>query len=165
MTSPGSLGTFTGSIMSRLKLGQLLIDAGVITPSQLELALAEQQQRGGKIGDTLVRVGAVREELLVETLAGQLDLPFVHLDEVATVSPDALARVPFELAQRLLAVPLELTADGRALCVGMVEPQHLRHLEGLRAAAGMRIVPRLAGRLAVERALTRLYGAAKSALA
>lgn len=148
----------------RLKLGQLLLESGVITPAQLAAALADQQKRGGKIGDTLVRTGALSERLLVETLARQLELPFVHLEEIASVGPGVLERVPLSLARQVLSLPVEWGEGNRALVVAMVEPQHLRHLELLRAAAGVRIVPRLAGRTAMLQAISRLYPENRAAL-
>lgn len=143
--------------MLRPKLGALLIERRTITQEQLDAALREQQKRGGKIGDTLVQMGVLAEETLVGALAEQLEVPHVHLDEVPRVSPEVRARVPLEVARQVLAVPLELEADGGALVIAMVDPQNSRQLELLRTVAQVRIVPRLAGRAAMQRAIERIY--------
>lgn len=148
---------FLGSDMLRPKLGALLIERRTITQEQLDAALREQQKRGGKIGDTLVQMGVLAEETLVGALAEQLEVPHVHLDEVPRVSPEVRARVPLEVARQVLAVPLELEADGGALVIAMVDPQNSRQLELLRTVAQVRIVPRLAGRAAMQRAIERIY--------
>lgn len=146
--------------MGRLKLGELLLEAKAIDAEQLKAAIAEQQRRGGKLGDVLVRLGAISEEMLVEALGRQLELPWIHLDEVQELPRELTARLPLKVAVECLAVPLSLDALDRALIVAMAEPQSLRALETLRKATGLRIVPRLAGREAVRRALERLYPSA-----
>ena len=59
----------------RIKIGDLLVKAGVITDLQLRAALAEQQQWGGKLGDILVRMEFLTEEILVRALSKQTGLP------------------------------------------------------------------------------------------
>lgn len=144
--------------MSRAKLGTLLVERRTITQEQLDAALREQQKRGGKIGDTLVQMGALPEETLISVLAEHLEVPYVHLDAVHAVPPPIRARLPLALARQTLAIPLELDEDGRALVIAMVDPQNSRHLELLRATAQVRIIPRLAGRAAMQRAIERIYG-------
>lgn len=65
----------THSHASQRRLGDLLCDAGAITPDDVAKALAFQQQFGGRIGTILVRLGALSEETLLQALSGQLDIP------------------------------------------------------------------------------------------
>src|SRR2546423_9931184 len=76
----------------RIRIGDLLVKAGVITELQLKAALSEQQQWGGKLGDILVRMEFITEEALVRALSKQTGIARADL----TAKPDigALAEVP-----------------------------------------------------------------------
>ena len=65
----------TASTAKRRRLGELLIEAGVLDPTQLQAALAEQKKWGGKLGRTLVEMGFVDEDSMVRALSRQLKLP------------------------------------------------------------------------------------------
>ena len=82
----------------RLKLGQLLISKGLLAPEQLASALAEQEQRGCRLGLTLVRLGYIEEDLLVKVLSRQLQLPVARVGG-KRVKSEILERVPVELAE------------------------------------------------------------------
>jgi MSHA biogenesis protein MshE len=87
------------------KLGELLVASGVIDAAQLSAALGEQRQWGKPLGMTLVRMGMMDEETLVQTLAGQLKVPVVKLTG-KRVNPEVLARLSFDLAAKHRCIPL-----------------------------------------------------------
>ncbi len=89
------------------KMGELLVEAGVLTQEQLEIALAEQRRTNGKLGSILIDLGIATEEAISRTLASQsgvehYDLESQHFD------PEAVARVPHDLARRRHCVPIRL---------------------------------------------------------
>src|SRR5947207_13423685 len=89
----------------RIRIGDLLVKAGVITELQLKAALAEQQQWGGKLGDILVRMEFLTEEVLVRALSNQTGIPRADLHGEATRA--ALALIPAEVAEQFGLVPVE----------------------------------------------------------
>src|SRR5207302_11237508 len=99
----------------RIKIGDLLVKAGVITELQLRAALAEQGQWGGKLGDILVRMEFLTEEILVRALSKQTGIPRADL----TGDPDrpSLALIPAEVAEEFGLVPIGLKDEGRTILV------------------------------------------------
>ncbi|GAC1542139.1 MAG: hypothetical protein NVS2B9_09170 [Myxococcales bacterium] len=139
----------------RIKIGDLLVKAGVITDAQLKSALAEQAQWGGKLGDILVRMEFLTEEILVRALSKQTSIPRADLGGAG--APDALAKVPADVAEELSLVPLALQDDDRTLLVAMSDPLNLMVTDHLRSITGCRIVAQLAGTSAIRSAISRWY--------
>lgn len=143
--------------MATIKLGELLIKANVLQDSQLKAALAEQQKWGGKLGDILVRMSLITEEILIKALSKQLSIQSASLDSIQGIAPHVKSKIPRDLARDIGVIPLQLREDGKVLLVAMVDPQNVRHLDTLRAVTKMRILPQLAGRNALSRAFARFY--------
>jgi len=131
----------------RIRIGDLLVKAGVITDLQLKAALAEQSQWGGKLGDILVRMEFITEEVLVRALSKQTGVARADLSGEA--DPSAIARVPAETAEEFNMVPLAEKDEGRTLVVAMSD-----HLHSL---TGCRIEAQLAGASAIRAAIARWY--------
>jgi type II secretory ATPase GspE/PulE/Tfp pilus assembly ATPase PilB-like protein/ActR/RegA family two-component response regulator len=149
----------------RRRLGEILIDGGVIDEGQLQDALAAQSSSGRRrrLGSTIVGLGFASEEKISEALATQLRLETVDLSAVGP-EPSALTRVPRKLAERHEALPLRLDADG-TLHVAMSDPTNVVALDDIKLAAGVRSVrPVIATTSALELALTRAYGSDQAAL-
>ncbi|GAB4350681.1 MAG: MSHA fimbrial ATPase MshE [Gammaproteobacteria bacterium] len=104
----------------KIRLGDLLVEHQVITPQQLEQALAEQKKLGLKLGRTLIHQGAITEEDLLNFLSQQLQVPFIDLKRYQ-YDPEAVRRLPETYARRFRAIVLGSDADG-ALLVGMSDP-------------------------------------------
>ena len=151
--------------MTSIRLGDLLVKAKVITDSQLKAGLVEQQKWGGKLGEILVRMAFLTEDMLVKALSQQLGIPTVNLEELAGVAPHVRAKVPVEVARDLVALPLLLRDEGKTLVVAMAEPQNLKHVDTLRSVARLRIQPQIAGRQAIARAFSRIYGSGSADVA
>src|SRR6476469_1961171 len=99
----------------RIKIGDLLVKAGVITELQLKAALAEQQQWGGKLGDILVRMEFLTEEVLVRALSKQTGT--ARADLTGDGDQAALALVPPDVAEEFGVVPVQLKDEGRVIVV------------------------------------------------
>ena len=91
----------------RKLLGERLIDAGVVTPDQLDLALREQRRTGERIGGILVNLGFVAQEQISAVLASQAGVSFVQLDNYL-IEPAALKCVPESVARRHKLIPILL---------------------------------------------------------
>lgn len=110
----------------KIRLGDLLVDKGLITEEQLQIALTEQKKLGRKLGNTLIELGMIGESSLLNLLSNQLGIPLIELnnynydDEVAKVLPETLAR-------RYRAIVLE-ERDSDYL-VGMADPTDIYALD------------------------------------
>ncbi len=137
------------------RLGDLLIEAKIITEQDLADAITQQRKTGELLGATLLRMGLVSEETLMRQLQLQLGLPLVDLAEV-TADEQALALVREDLARKYIALPIEV--EGRSnLTVAMADPLNVAALEDLRFHSGMFIKPVLALPSAIAEAIERYY--------
>jgi hypothetical protein len=149
---------------SKARLGDILLEAGEIDAAQLEAALREQEESGRPLGITLVRMGALREETLVRTLASQLSLPMASL-EGKRISAEVLELVPFDLAEKHRCFPLFVKdeGEGRALYLGMEDASDLDAIDRIGRSVGLTIRPVLVAPSELEEALLRQYQARASA--
>src|SRR6266851_1296268 len=103
------------------KLGDILIQQGVIDEEKLIAALSDQRAFGGKLGRTLVDLGYVSEEQLVHALATQLGLETVDLAQTE-IAPDALSALPVDACERYGVFPLRVDPQRRILWLATAEP-------------------------------------------
>jgi len=118
------------------QLGQILLDEGVVTDSQLSEALAEQRVRGLSLGRTLVEIGLVTERQLVQALAVQVGMPFVDLDEYP-VDRMAVSLVPGSLCRRHIVLPVGVE-DG-FLVLATANPGNVVAVDDVRGFCGMAV--------------------------
>jgi MSHA biogenesis protein MshE len=117
-----STSSATVSKLSRrkkMRLGELLLDAGAITQDQLDQALAMQKRTGHKLGRALTEVGAIEEAELYQFLAKRLEIDYLELSSIK-LQPDTVKLLPEVQARRLRALVLKRDKDG--LLVGMADP-------------------------------------------
>ncbi|MDY6816122.1 MAG: GspE/PulE family protein [Pseudomonadota bacterium] len=103
----------------KLRLGDLLVRNDVITEEQLYAALREQKNSGRKLGKTLVDLGYVDEDTILNMLSRQLDLPFVQLRHFR-FNEQLVRRLPEAIARRFRSLVLD--EQGGELLVGMADP-------------------------------------------
>jgi type IV pilus assembly protein PilB len=121
----------------RIRLGESLVEAGLISPAQLDEALARKTTSGERIGEALVALGYITERDLVRTLAKDADIPFLEANELH-VDPVVVALVPAQVARGNNLMPLR--ADGRALVVAMGNPFDIGVIRSLERAIIARLV-------------------------
>lgn len=137
------------------QLGRELLSAGLIDPSRLERAVRWQQEEGTRLGAVLLRLNYIEERVLLAFLSRRLGVEPVILRE-QWVDPAATSLISSETARQTNAIPFAL-GDDRSVLVAMTDPDNLYALDDLRAATGLKIVPRLASDPAVAEALDRHY--------
>lgn len=135
-------------------LGQLLIDAGVLTSGALKDALAEQSRSGRRLGEVLQRRGLVDEADVAKALSVQLNLAYVA--GPLRPNPEALAKVQPKLARAKGVLPLSL--DGRRLTVAMADPLDGEAVDDLRFQSGCHVDAVAAPPSAVARGVLDAYG-------
>ncbi|EKO3721456.1 Flp pilus assembly complex ATPase component TadA [Vibrio metschnikovii] len=115
-------------IKLRKRLGDLLVEEGIITEQQVQQALAAQKQTGSKLGATLIELGFVTEQQMLSFLSQQLFIPLIDLNR-AHVDIDAVQILPEVHARRLRA--LVMSKQGNLLRVVMSDPADLFAQESL----------------------------------
>lgn len=121
----------------RLRLGEVLVDAGLATENDIEDALAEQKRRRGmRLGQVLVEMGIVSEREISQTLAKKFNLEFVDLND-RKIDPEAADEVPLDIIERFELVPLSTTDT--ELVLAMADPLEMEPLDLLRFSLGKKI--------------------------
>jgi hypothetical protein len=138
--------------MARKKLGEILIQAGVIEEGQLRAALTEQARWGGPLGRILVDMRIISEDALVQALSHQLNFPAIKIDE-KRIPQGALDLVPVELCEQHGMIPFNLS--GKFLDVAMADPTNLGIIDELRIRTRLNVRAYLAGPKSIERAINR----------
>lgn len=139
----------------RKRLGELLVEAGMITEEQLQEALREQQERNMRLGDVLISRGYITEQQRIEVLEYQLGIPHVQLFR-QKIDPQAVHLISRSFAEKHKVLPLRV--EGYRLLVAMDDPLDYFVIDELRMATGLRIEPVIASGEELERAIRRYYG-------
>ncbi len=139
-----------------MKLGQMLLKAGLLDKDQLENALEHQKNEGGRLGYNLVKMNLITEDKLNDYLARQNRIEAINIDGV-DIPQNVLNLVSAKLALHYEVIPVE--RDGRKLVLAMADPQNLFSIDDLRFSLGMEIEPHICASSMIQRALHKYYGA------
>ena len=143
----------------RLRLGERLVQAGLLTQQQLEKGLQVHAATGDQIGRTLVKLGYLDEDSLVRTLCTDAGIPYLTLTDQVP-EPGAIAALPAAMATQHSALPLR-DERGRLL-VAMADPFNLDAVTAVEHAAGRPIKVVAAPKAAIATLVARSYNGAKS---
>lgn len=147
------LGTQMQSTM-KMRLGEMLLQQGYITEPQLEKALEEQKKTGQRLGRTLVSLGFLPEERLIEILSAQLDVPFIKL-ETFTFDADASTYLSDEICRRYDVVPLFVS--DKTLTIAMADPTNIRVVDIVKFKSRMDVDIVMASKKEIQTAVDRMY--------
>ena len=138
-----------------LRLGDLLISAGLITEEQLEEGLRLQKGTNKRLGTVLQEHGFITESMLIEALQMQLGIEFIDLGK-ETIPPELVQILPKNIAKQYQVVPVRLVRD--ELYLAMSDPLNFYAIEEVRKATRHKVIPMVAMSAAVDRAIQVLYG-------
>jgi type IV pilus assembly protein PilB len=124
------------------RLGEMLLEAGLIDRFQLESALSLQRNLGGRIGSALVKLGYLPEETILEFIESQAKFARVDLDELE-IPAELMKLLSVERMLDLLVVPIELRKNKgeKNLRMAMTDPTNSRLIDDLQFATGCKILP------------------------
>ena len=153
------------AIITRQKkrIGDLLVDAGVITQEKLEAALELQKERKQKLGIVLIEEGYVTEQQIAYTLHKQMGYDIVELGKY-NISTDILKLVPdVALLKRANAIPFEFDPfDSQYLRVAMSDPLDIFAIDDIQMVTGMQVSPVIATQSDIMSAIDKYYGSAEN---
>ncbi len=152
MNAPIAIGT-------KKRIGQQLIEKGLISADQLDIGLTEQKKNGHLLGEVLVSLGFVSESIMRDVLSQALGIASVDLSRVV---PDSLAleQIEKEVAERYTIVPVSFNQETQQLNVAMKNASDLMIIDRLHALVGRKteIVPMVAGDGEIKKAIDHFYG-------
>jgi len=138
-----------------IPLGQMLINDGVITQEQLAEALARQRQGKERIGQILIAMQALDEDVLIRYLGRQFRKETVSAQELEGVDLQLVNLVPEEVARHHRIIAVE--RHGRKLVVATADPLNVVALDDLRRATGLEVDFKIAAGGAIQTAIDTAY--------
>jgi type IV pilus assembly protein PilB len=136
------------------KLGQILIEKGLITEDQLAQALDLQKKQRGRLGRILVDQGWISEDALLEALSERFEIPKVRIDAYA-IDPEVVKTVPRTLAERYRVLPLFRVDD--TLTLAMADPLDIYAIDAIRYHTGCRVQEVITTEKEIEQGIQRFY--------
>jgi type IV pilus assembly protein PilB len=145
-------------LKKKKKLGEMLLEAGVLREEQLKAALAELPRSGLKLGQYLIRQGIVSEGLIIDTLSNQLEIDKYNPGRFPVDL--ALADIiSYDLAVKHQSVPLH--KKGRLLTVGMMDPMDIEALDAIEVATNLEVEPVICTERELNQLRNSIYGMQK----
>ncbi len=139
---------------ARKRLGELLVETGLLSEESLTRALSEQRTMRRKLGEVIVSLGMATEEEVAQALSLQLGIPLVDLANTA-VEPQAIELIPEKVARKHLILPIQI--EDRDLHIAMADPLSFEAFEDVRFASGYAIKPAVATRSDILWAIDQHY--------
>ncbi|MGB6410094.1 MAG: ATPase, T2SS/T4P/T4SS family [Candidatus Deferrimicrobiaceae bacterium] len=139
---------------ARKRLGELLVETGLLSEESLTRVLSEQRTVRKKLGEIIVNQGLATEDEIAQALSLQLGIPLVDLPNTP-VEPQAVELIPEKVARKHLIMPISL--DERDLHVAMADPLSFEAFEDVRFASGYTIKTTIATRTGVLWAIDQHY--------
>jgi hypothetical protein len=137
------------------RLGEMLVEGGLISPAQLQSAITHQKIARGRLGSNLVALGYISEEVLMDFLSHQTGVPQMDVRNIE-VPPQILKLVPHRLADQFTVLPIT-TKEPKSLVLAMSDPSDLNAIDSARFASGLNIEPVVASHSALRKAISDLY--------
>lgn len=133
------------------RIGEILLDYGLITQEQLVRALDRQVQSGERLGSVLEGLGYLDSNTLLSILGKQYDRPFVNLYEVK-VPPEILELLPFEQVKSHKVLPFNKSDN--TLSLAMVDPDDTKVIRNVEAVIGGTVKPHIVPNFQMDRAIS-----------
>ena len=141
--------------MRTKRLGDMLIELGLLTNDQLKQALEFQAKEKDRLGTTLVKHNFITEHQLIDALRMQLGIDYIDLTKT-DITPEMSSYVPKNLAKKMNIVPVRVSKD--QLYLAMADPLNFMAVEEAQRTSKKRIVPMIASEPAVKHSINVLYG-------
>ena len=138
------------------RLGEQLIDEGLITADQLEQALVQQKDTGKKLGETLMALGFMSAQSFSSFFEEAYGIPSVSDEQLKNYDPNVLSLVDEKIVREKAVLPFG--GEGATLYVAMAEPNNLAVVDDIEMATGFTVEPYYAPQVSIDLVLDKLYG-------
>jgi len=139
----------------RKKLGEMLIEAGLLSEDQLRQALSRQKGTGLKLGQYLIREGIVREEQIIDQISRQMKIAKYDSNKYP-VDQSLAGLIPFWMAQKYQVVPLRKKMH--LLTVAMADPMDITAIDSTEVLTNMEVFPVVCSEKEINQLITLTYG-------
>ncbi len=143
----------------RKRLGDILVEAGVISAKQLQEALSKQKILGKRLGKVLVDTGITTEDSIATTLATQMNIPYLNLNEI-TITPEVLTTIPDGIVRSHNLLPVKL--EGNRLQITMADPLDVFIIDEITFQTGYELEVGISPESQIEAAIKHYYGNSES---
>ncbi|MFM9421416.1 type IV pilus assembly ATPase PilB [Thermus scotoductus] len=138
------------------RLGAILLDAGLLTDEELQMALEKHREVGGSLAEVIVDSGLLSERRIAQAIEDHFGIPLVELHTLE-IPPKVKALLPAEKAKELQAIPFALDEEAGVVRVAFVNPLDTLALEEVEDLTGMVVEPYQATKSAFLYALAKNY--------
>ncbi len=146
----------------KIRIGDLLVEAGAITAEQLQEALAKQKEEGGMLGNIIMELGFISRELLITVLTTQMGIDYCEIRTVQ-IDENVLNLVPKELVTKYKAMPIGFSEENaNVLQVAMADPMDLMAVDDISIASGLQVEPLLSFEDDLDNVIGKNYGSAEA---
>jgi len=142
------------AIIKRMKLGEMLLEGGILNDAQLQLALEEQLKTHKRLGEILVDMRMVDQDVLIDFLSKQLKIPRIALPEVE-IEPSALDQLPAEFCRKNLVCPIAI--ENNKYKIALADPMNIFLIDEIEHRTGMKVVPNLEAAQIIRSTLEKVY--------
>ena len=147
------------------KIGEWLIEQGSIDKYQLKAALNRQERWGKRLGETLIEMGFITDDVLLKTLGKIFNIPSIK-PEKFEISKAVLALIPKEICERLSVIPLAIkTINGKKrFIVAMGDPSDYAAIDEIQFLTNLKVLPMVTTISSTKIALSKYYGVEREAV-
>ena len=140
---------------AKKRLGEMLVESGLLTETRLQQALIEQKKAGLKLGQFLTREGIVNEQQIIDMISQQLKIQKYRPDDFP-LDVDLVRLIPFDVAQKFQIAPLK--KKNRLLTIAMVDPLDINTMDSIEAIANAEVEPVICSERELNQFINSLYG-------
>jgi len=140
------------------RLGEMLVDEGIISEEQLQEALHEQKIKGGRLEKILISQGYVTQDVIMAFVGTQLGIPHVSLTEIGEIPNDVVFSVPESIALNHCLIPI--VKKDKKLTVAMADPLNVFAIDDIKMMTGFEVEPAIASETEIKAMQSKYYGAA-----
>ena len=146
----------------KIRIGDVLVAAGAITEEQLQEGLAKQKETGRKLGNALVDLGFISNDMLITVLTTQLGIDYIEL-KGAKIEDKVIHMVPESMVTKYQAIPIEVDPDNpNILKVAMADPMDIMAMDDIGLVTNLQVEPMLASEEGIKNAIDKYYGSAQA---
>jgi len=143
------------SVIPLKRLGEKLVELGLLTQEQLDKALEIQKQSGGKLGQILVKLGYITEEVLLTFLGKQAGMQFVSLQEFGEIPEDVIKCIPETVVKHQELIPI--AKKGNTITIALSDPFNVLAIDDIKLMTGCNVEVVIASEREIKEAIEKYY--------